>query len=94
MATISEKEFERICDGIRVDREKIILNNPIGTDTEVLLWMLLGVLVSFLNLSEVETPCFTGRPDEKTYRDAINFVLANRKAEDFEVEKYIEIALT
>ena len=94
MTTISESEFARICEGIRIDREKIIANNPIGTDTEVILWMLLGVLVSFLNLSELETPCFTGRPDEKTYRDAINFVLTNRKRADFDVDKYIELALS
>ena len=56
--------------------------------------MLFGVLVSFLNLSEVETPCFNGRPDEITYRHAIDFVLANRKTADFQAEKYIELALS
>lgn len=94
MTTISEEEFARICEGIKYDREKIIANNPIGSDNEVLLWMLLGVLVSFLNLSEVETPCFNDRPYEKTYREAIHFVLAHRKAGDFDVEKYVNIALT
>ena len=91
---ISETEFERICEGIRADRAKIIENNPIGSEKEVLLWMLLGVLVSFLNLTEAETPCFNGRPDEVTYRDAINFVMAKRKTADFDTEKYIELALS
>ena len=94
MTTISEDEFAKICEGINTDREKIIANNPIGPDNEVLLWMLFGVLVSFLNLSEIETPCFNGRPDENTYRKAINFVLANRKAVDFDAEKYIELVLS
>ena len=94
MTTISEAEFARICEGIRSDREKIMKNNPIGSENEVLLWMLLGVLVSFLNLSEIETPCFNGRPDETTYRDAINFVLVNRKTSDFDTNKYLELTLS
>lgn len=91
MTKISEAEFATICEGIRSDRDKIIANNPIGSDNEVLLWMLLGVLVSFLNLSDLETPCFNGIPDEKNYRDAILFVLADRKAVDFDPEKYIDL---
>jgi hypothetical protein len=78
MTTISEQEFERICWGIYEDRETIIKHNPIGTGEETLLWMLLSVLISYLNLSEIEIPCFPGVPDQETYRQAILHVLHGR----------------
>ena len=90
MSEISEKEFARICDGIYEDRASIYKHNPIGTQEETLLWMLLGCLISYLNLAEIETPCFAGKPTAETYRDAILFVLKNRKAEDFGAETHLE----
>lgn len=89
MTKISEREFKRICDGIREDSEMIRRHNPIGTVEETLLWMLLSCLVSYLSLSEIETPCFNGKPDAETYRNAIVFVLKDRKAENFNTEKYL-----
>lgn len=89
MTKISEAEFARICDGIREDRESIIKHNPLGPPEEILLWMLLSCLNSYLNLSDIETPCFTGKPDATTYRDAIMFVLADRRLENFEPEPYL-----
>ena len=86
MTTISEAEFKRIVDGIREDRESIIKHNPLGSDEEILLWMLLSCLISYLNLSDIETPCFNGKPDATTYRDAIIFVLKDRRADDFDVQ--------
>lgn len=86
---ISEAEFARIVNGIRDDRESIIKHNPIGTDEEILLWMLLSCLISYLNLSDVETPCFNGKPDTTTYREAIVFVLKDRRSDEFEPEKYL-----
>jgi hypothetical protein len=86
---ISEAEFARIVDGIREDRDSIIKHNPIGTDEEILLWMVLAVLSSYLNLSEQETPCFTGRPDANTYREAIRFVMRDKMVEIFELEPYL-----
>ena len=90
MSKINEQEFARICEGIYEDRETICRHNPIGTREETLLWMLLGCLVSYLSLSEIETPCFTGMPTAETYRSAILFVLKDRKTEDFEVETYLD----
>lgn len=90
MATISEAEFAKICDGIAADRAAIIRHNPIGTDEEVLLWMLLSCLNSFLSLTEAEAPCFASRPSEETYRQAIHFVLRERKLKDFDVEMYLD----
>lgn len=89
MTKISEQEFKRICEGIYEDREIIKKHNPIGTPDEILLWMLLSCLVSYLNLTEIETPCFTGKPTAETYRNAIVFILKDRKTEDFESEVYL-----
>jgi hypothetical protein len=89
MTRITEAEFARIVSGIRDDRESIIKHNPIGTNDEILLWMLLSCLISYLNLTDVETPCFNGRPNAKTYRDAILFVLNDKRVDHFEPEKYL-----
>ena len=89
MSFISEAKFAEICDGIKADREIIIKHNPIGTDEEILLWMLLSCLISFLSLEENETPCFTGRPDAETYRKAIRFVLEGRMEAAFDVDGYL-----
>ncbi len=90
MNRISEQEFSRICEDIYEDRETICKYNPIGTSEETLLWMLLSCLISYLSLSEIETPCFTGMPTAETYRNAILFVLNNRKAENFDAETYLD----
>jgi hypothetical protein len=90
MTKISEQEFSRICEGVYKDRQKIYKHNPIGTREETLLWMLLSILISYLSLSEIETPCFTGMPTAETYRQAILFVLKGSKTEDFEAEKYLD----
>ena len=90
MTKISKQEFARICEGIYEDRETICRHNPIGTREETLLWMLLSCLVSYLSLSEIETPCFTGMPTAQTYKDAILFVLKDRKAADFNAESYLD----
>ena len=89
MTTITEAEFARIVNGIVEDRESIIKHNPLGTDEEILLWMLLGCLVSYLDLSEVETPCFNGKPDAQTYTNAIRFILKDRIEGDFSIERYL-----
>jgi hypothetical protein len=91
MTKISEAEFERICKGISEDRESIIKHNPIGPPDEILLWMLLGCLISYLNLSDLETPCFSGKPDAGMYKDAIFFVLKERRMDDFDAEKYLDV---
>jgi len=90
MIIISENEFARICEEIYEDRESICTHNPIGTSEEILLWMLLGCLVCYLSLPEIETPCFNGKPGAETYRVAILFVLKNRRATDFEAEIYLK----
>ncbi|MDQ3633075.1 MAG: hypothetical protein M3405_00990 [Acidobacteriota bacterium] len=91
MSKISEKEFVKICRGIYEDRKIIRRHNPIGeTMEETLLWMLMSCLHSYLSLTEIETPCFNGIPNAETYKQAILFILKDRKIEDFDAEKYLE----
>ena len=89
MKTITETKFEHICRQIIEDRDVIIRNNPIGSDQEILLWMLIGTLISYLSLSETETPSFNGKPDSGVYRDAMRFVLKGRMENDFDPEPHI-----
>jgi hypothetical protein len=89
MTKISEAEFARICEGINEDRESIIKHNPIGPPDEILLWMLLSCLISYLNLTDLETQCFNWKPDASTYRDAILFVLKARMTTDFDPENHL-----
>ena len=90
MTKISEQEFARICAGIREDGASIFRHNPIGTREETLLWMLLSCLISYLSLSEIETPCFNGMPTAETYENAILFVLKDRKIEHFDAKVYLD----
>jgi len=90
MSTISYSELEKIVDGIIADRETIIRHNPIGSPEEILLWMLLSSLVVYLSVTEMETPCFTGRPDAATYRTAIEFVLKGRLTDEFDVSSLLD----
>ena len=94
MTEITEAEFGKIVAGILHDRESIVRHNPIGTEEETLLWMLMSSLVVYLSLNEMETPCFTGRPDAKTYKDAIEFILRGRKADEFDAGPLIDKLLT
>lgn len=89
MTKITEAEFKRIIDGIYEDREVILKYNPVGTSEEIMLWMLLSCLISYLSLSDLDIPCFPGRPNAQTYRDAIIFVLKARKAKTFDERPYL-----
>jgi len=90
MTEITAAEFRRIVDGILDDRASIVRHNPIGSEEETLLWMLMSSLVVYLSLNEMETPCFTGRPDAKTYKDAIELILRDRKADEFNAGPLID----
>lgn len=87
---ISETEFKRICVDIYEEREIIYKYNPIGTREETLLWMLMGVLISYLSIDEAKMPFFNRKPTAAVYRDSIAFILQNRKTENFDEEKYLK----
>lgn len=89
MTKISEQEFARICNGVYEDKDTIFIHNPIGSMEETLLWMLLSILISYLSLDEKEIPCFPNSTNLETYRQAILFIMQDRKTEDFETEKYL-----
>ena len=44
----------------------------------------------YLRVPEIETPCFSGRPNADTYKDAIKFILNDRREDDFDSMTYIE----
>jgi hypothetical protein len=90
VTTISEAELDRLVNGIAEDRDSIIRHNPLGTDEEILLWMLLSSLIVYLNLTDLETPCFTGHPDATTYRTAIEFILRDRKIAEFDEKPLLD----
>ena len=90
MTKITEKEFARICEGVYEDRAIIIKHNPTGSNEEALLWMLLGILISYLSFDEKEIPCFPNSTSTETYRQAILFIVQGRKIENFDVEKYLK----
>ena len=90
MSYISESRFAGLCEGIATDKASIVKHNPIGSDEEILLWMLLSCLVTYLSLEDNETPCFTGRPDAEVYRNAIGFVLEDRRKTPFDPQPYID----
>ena len=90
MGSITEEEFGRIVDGIVADRASIVKHNPIGSEAETLLWMLMSCLVSYMSLDGTETPCFTGRPDAETYKTAIRFILNGHRSPDFDLEPYLD----
>jgi hypothetical protein len=89
MTKISEKEFEGICYGIYADRDVICKHNPLGSKEEILLWMLVSVLISYLSLDEKEIPCFPNEADAAAYRNAILFILKDRMIDKFDAEKYL-----
>lgn len=91
MGKITEAEFGVICEAILADRLSICKHNPMGSEEETLLWMLLGCLVSYLSLSEMETPCFKGVPDANTYREAISNILRCRMEPDFNFSRYFQL---
>ena len=90
ISRINETEFSGIVTGILEDRASIVQHNPIGTPEETMLWMLMSCLISYLSLEDADTPCFTGRPDAATYRNAIRFVLEKRRVGDFDPDPYLD----
>jgi len=90
MTKIREENFARIVEGICEDKELIIRHNPIGTDEEILLWMLLNSLTSYLSLGESEMPQLKGKTNADGYREAVRFVLEDRREGNFHFEHYLD----
>ena len=89
MAGITELEFSKLCASVSAEREAIVRHNPMRTPEETLLWMLLGVLISYLSLDAAETPCFPGNTDANVFRDAILQIVARKRTEEFDALPYL-----
>lgn len=90
MSRLKRSEFLRIAEGVRRDRETIIKHNSIGSDEEILLWMLMSCLINYLGLEGNEVPCFPGPTNSETYKKAIMFIVANTCEEEIEFEDVFE----
>ena len=90
MATISERDFVRIVEGVIADRESIFRHNPIGTEEETLLWMVMSCLINFLGLTDKEIPCFPGTPTAETYRQAITYIVAEHGESPFDPTEHLK----
>ena len=89
MSGITELEFRGLCKSVSSEREAIVRHNPIGTPEETLLWMLLGVLISYLSLDAAETPCFPGSTSADVFRDAILQIVERKRTEEFDALPYL-----
>ena len=89
MKQISESEFARLAEGVGDDADTIFRHNPIGTRPETLLWMLVGVLTMYLDLSDAEMPCFPNTPTAETYAEAVRYVVRRYAVRPFDPEPYI-----
>lgn len=89
MTRIKEAEFKRIVEGIYEERDIIQKHNPIGPPEEIRLWMLMSCLISYLSIGDSEIPCFPGKADADTYRNAVIFILKDRKSGSFDEQPYL-----
>jgi hypothetical protein len=88
--TISEGEFKRVCDGIYRDRFEIYEFNPGMGRRDVLLWMLLGCLISRLSIRDEEMQSFAGSAAHEAYGDIVRRLLSERGSPPFEPLPYLE----
>lgn len=83
MNRITETQFRSLCDELYRDREQIYEFNPSATHAEVLLWMVLGSLVSLLSLSDEGIPIIA-EPTVANYLETICAVVKTRQANAFD----------
>ena len=88
--TISEGQFQRLCDEIYRDRLEIYGFRPGTGHREALLWMLLGCLISLLSVTDEELQLLVDASSQDPYRDAVRKLLQNRIEPPFETEPLIE----
>lgn len=88
--TISESEFQRICDEIYRDRFEIYDFNPNATKREAVLWMVLGCLISLLSITDAELQSLVDSSSIDPYGDAICNLLRERAAPTFDPQPFVE----
>ena len=88
-ATISEEEFEKLCDDVYADRFQIYAYNPNVSRREALLWMILGCLLTLLSVPLPKQPSAYGGTSDDLYGDAIREVLKDRTKPRFDPQTYL-----
>ncbi len=88
--TISESELRRVCDEIYRDRFEIYAFNPGASQSDALLWMLLGCLISLLSVEEEELQALFESSGQASYTDATCKLLEGRTAPPFDPRPVVE----
>ena len=87
--TISESELKRICDELYRDRFEIYDFNPNATRRDAVLWMLLGCLISLLNITDAELESIDSSVQD-LYGESIRKLLRGRTAPPFDPRPVVE----
>jgi hypothetical protein len=88
--TISEAEFSKLCEEIYRDRFEIYRFNPGVGESEALLWMLLGCLISLLSIGEEELQSLADSSSQEPYADTIHQLLREHGRPGFDPRLYLE----
>lgn len=87
---ISEQEFTKICEDVYRDREQIYAYIPNINRADCLEWMILGCLITLLNIDETEQAGAFSESSGHPYGDAIKKLLENRMTEPFDVGVHLK----
>lgn len=90
MEIITEHEFKKLCDELYGDRHEIYPFNPNVSHREALLWMLLGTLVSLLNVPILDQPSVYGSTNSDPYGTAVIQLVRQRALPAFDPETYLK----
>jgi hypothetical protein len=89
METMTEQEFEKLCEDVYAEREEIYPLIPNLSRRDALLWMLLGSLVSLLSVPVEEQPDVDDSATSDPYGDAIIELLRHRTRPAFDPQIYL-----
>jgi hypothetical protein len=89
MTTINEAEFKKLCDDIFRDRAQIHAFVPSLSRRDALLWMLLGSLVSLLDVPILEQPSVYDGTSADPYADAVLEVVHKHMRPPFDPRKHL-----
>lgn len=89
METITEQQFNKLCNDLYKDRHEIYPFNPNVSHREALLWLLLGTLVSLLSVPILEQPSVYGTTNSDPYGTAVIELVKQRASPAFDPETYL-----
>lgn len=90
LETISEEEFQKLCDEIYADRFRIQEFNPGVSRSEAALWMLTGCLISLLSVTDEELQRLAASYQQDSYDDLVCRLVRTRAAPPFDPYPYVE----